>query len=527
MQSDLKALEFDGIRRLLEKLAATPYGAEACRNLEPAPTPDGARRMQEAVTTVRMALEAGTPPPLPELPDVRPSLRQARTPGAGLTVSALANLRIFLRACAELAGYLREHPALHPAGVGPVEPPAALMETLDGILSATDKLREDATATLAELHGELGELRREAEGIVGQRIAAPDLQADGKPLASATWQGARAAMTLRASHADGIKGVRRGSGMGGRDVIIEPVEAVAVNNRLEAMDGRIQAEEQRLLREVTDEVRGHDEALERLVTAVTWIDLAGAGAQLSVHLDARAPELAAEPRVDLRGAYHPLLLLQHAEGNAPEPVPLDLSLDGDQRLLVITGPNTGGKTVVLKTLGLLTTMAHCGLHIPTSGPCTVGNFSRLLVDVGDPQDLYHHLSTFAGHVEKLKRILGEADERTLVLMDELGTGTDPEEGAALAMAVLDDLVGRRVLGIVNTHLSPLKDYAEATAHVHNASMRFDHEALAPTYQLVPGEPGQSLGLLIAERNGLEGALVARARDHLQRFARRPGEEGRS
>ena len=195
-------------------------------------------------------------------------------------------------------------------------------------------------------------------------------------------------------------------------------------------------------------------------------------------------------------------------------MPLSIQLGDGQSMLVITGPNTGGKTVVLKTVGLLVTMAHCGLHLPSEGDCVIGNFNRVIVDVGDKQSLHNHLSTFAGHVEVLKKLLHEADQRTLVLMDELGTGTDPEEGASLAMAVLDELATRRVHGIVTTHLTPLKGFADDHAYLCNASMRFDHASLSPTYELEFGKSGQSLGLIIAEKNGLPSELVNRARGYL-------------
>jgi DNA mismatch repair protein MutS2 len=260
------------------------------------------------------------------------------------------------------------------------------------------------------------------------------------------------------------------------------------------------------------------DALERMLGALTWVDLAFAAGQLSHHMNAHAPRLVEEPRVRLEEAYHPLLLVRFADGSGPQPVPLSVTLDGADPLLLITGPNTGGKTVALKTLGLLTVMAWCGLHIPAERDCEIGRYARVMVDVGDSQSLFHHLSTFAGHVEVLKRILEEADGETLVLLDELGTGTDPEEGAALAMAVLDELLERRVQGIVNTHLPPLKDYAAGRGGIRNAAMQFDHEHLAPTYRLVIGEPGVSLGLTIARRNGLPEALVERARAHLAAIA---------
>jgi len=305
--------------------------------------------------------------------------------------------------------------------------------------------------------------------------------------------------------------------MGGRDALVEPMEAIQANNRLETASGRLNAEQQRVLRDITSEVRAHGGALEEVIAALTWVDLALAAGRLSEHMNAHPPQLADGQRVTLDQAYHPLLLLQFADGSLGRPVPLSLRLDPSQRLMLISGPNTGGKTVALKTLGLLVTMAYCGLHIPAEGDCVVGDYARVMVDVGDHQSLFHHLSTFAGHVEVLKRILREADERTLVLLDELGTGTDPEEGAALAMAVLDELAERGVQGIVNTHLTPLKEYAADRAHVLNASMRFDHEHLKPTYQLEVGVPGRSLGLVIAEQNGIAPALVERARAHLARI----------
>jgi DNA mismatch repair protein MutS2 len=297
-------------------------------------------------------------------------------------------------------------------------------------------------------------------------------------------------------------------------VLLEPIEAVAHNNRLEAFNGQIEGQNQIVLRATTDAVRSHLDALNGLVDAVTWIDLALAAGQFSAALNASPPVLVDVAKVVLQQAYHPQLLLQFQEKQLQQIVPLSIRLDDGQSMLVITGPNTGGKTVVLKTVGLLVTMAHCGLHLPSEGQCEIGNFQRVIVDVGDKQSLHNHLSTFAGHVEVLKKLLREADAATLVLMDELGTGTDPEEGASLAMAVLDELAVRKVHGIVTTHLTPLKGFADQHAYLQNASMRFDHVNLAPTYELEFGVAGQSLGLIIAEKNGLPSELVNRARGYL-------------
>jgi DNA mismatch repair protein MutS2 len=511
MDVDLKALDFPAIQRLLERLTVTPYGADAARALEPAPNLAVARSLQQAVSTARQRIETASLPELAALPDLRPALRQAANPGAALSAQAMHNLQVLMREAARLAQALADTPAIYPRDLRELEPPPVLLARLERSLRPGGALREDASAALAEGYAERVRLRAEVEQVVRRRLESLGLSGAERRV---HWYQERAVLLLAESAAAGVKGVRRGVASGGREQIVEPIEAVPLNNRLDAVLERINAEQQRLLRELTDAVREHLDDLQRLLGALTWIDLAFAAGRFSEQMNAHAPRLVDRAGARLDEAYHPLLLLQFAEGSGPRPVPLSLTLDGDHRLLLITGPNTGGKTVALKTLGLLVTMAWCGLHIPAEGDCEIGRFDRLMVDVGDHQSLLHHLSTFAGHVEVLKRVLEHATGESLILLDELGTGTDPDEGAALAMAVLDELRARGVYGIVNTHLAPLKDYAARHPGILNASMQFDAERLAPTYRLVPGEPGVSFGLTIAERNGLPRALIARAREHL-------------
>lgn len=520
MQSDLKALEFDGIRRLLDKLTRTPYGADAARGLEPAPDMASAQRFQDAVSVARTVIDAGAEPTLPDLPDIRAALRQSGNVGATLNASALHNLRLVMRAAERLIPVIEIHPKLCPEGTAVLRAPCPLSERLDATLATTGRLREDATVELGGLHQRRRQYTEEAGAVVRKRMQRPDLAAKLDNTDKVKWHNQRAVIVVHRDAAASVKGVRRGASLGGRDIMVEPLEAVGVNNQIETVVGQINAAEQKLLRELTTVVREHAEALHALLGALTWIDLALAAGHLSATFNGHAPRLRAGTGVVLRQAYHPLLLLQFTQRSGPQPIPLSIALDDAQRMLVVTGPNTGGKTVVLKTLGLLVTMAHCGLHVPAEEDCEFGTYRRVMVDVGDRQSLYHHLSTFAGHVAVLKRILEQADAETLVLLDELGTGTDPEEGAALAMSVMDELVARGVHGIVNTHLSALKGYAATKAHTRNASMLFDHEALCPTYHLQIGVPGESLGLLIAEKNGLPAELVQRAREHLRRITGR-------
>ncbi|MDR3392933.1 MAG: hypothetical protein P4L77_14480 [Sulfuriferula sp.] len=514
MQSDLKALEFDAIRRILERLTFSPYGADAARNLEPAPNLAIARQMQAAVTAARQVVDAYLMPRLQNIPDIRAALRQANQTGAALPASALHNLRIIMQTGLTLRDLVANHPDLYSA-IHTLKAPASLVEVLDKTINPAGRLREDATPELDALHQQFHQVQTGLEAQLKALMISPEYAGYFDEHSRVQWHGTRAVLAVRAAHADKLKGVRRGSSGGGRDILIEPIEAVAHNNRLEALNGQIEGQNQIVLRAVTDIVREHLNDLNQLVDAITWVDLALAAGQFSAALNAVPPLLVEEARVVLQQAYHPQLLLQFQEKNISRLVPLSIDLGGKQSMMVITGPNTGGKTVVLKTVGLLVTMAHCGLHLPAEGNCIIGNFNRVIVDVGDKQSLHNHLSTFAGHVEVLKRLLEEADEHTLVLMDELGTGTDPEEGASLAMAVLDELARRKVHGIVTTHLTPLKVFADQHEYLSNASMRFDYATLSPTYQLEFGQAGASLGLIIAEKNGLPSALINHARAYLQ------------
>lgn len=507
MQADLKPLEFDGIRRLLEKLCATPFGAESARNIEPAPNIHVARRLQEAVTAARFGLDSGEGPILPDLPDIRPALRQVAAAGSALAGTAFRNLARVIRVGEQLRPFVEKRPALLPTGPERLDAAADLLPAIEAALLPNGQVREDGNDTLRGLHQELKAARQAVQGGLQPWLREPGVKVH--------WAGQRACLHFPQGGGEQVRGVRRGSGPGGHGILIEPMELVAANNRLENLGGRIDGENQALLRALSDEARLRLPGLHQLVEALTWMDLAIAAAQLSQHLRAKAPEMTEEAILVLEDAYHPQLLLAHADGHGPRPRPLSVRIDDDCPILVVTGPNTGGKSVSLKTVGLITVMAHCGLHVPVEGRAIVGGFTRLFVDMGDPQNVAFQLSTYSGHVEVLKRLIAEADDKTLMLLDELGTGTDPEEGAALAMAVLDQLAGRGVHGMVTTHLTPLKGFAETHACLRNASMRFDDQHLEPTYELQIGVSGRSLGLVIAEKRGLPGDLVARAREYLR------------
>lgn len=516
MYSDLETLEFDAIRRILARLTATPYGDEAARALEPAPEIAIAQCMQTAVTAARRVVDAGAQPNLGQVPDIRAAMRQVAQSGSALSAQALHHIRNLGKLGTLWQRLVVDYADLY-AQPEHLRIPDDVLSAIDAVVNEQGRLREDASAEHIELYRKFHEQQQEIQRQLNEMMQDAALKGAFSGQDALQWHGVRAVLATKTAFVERIKGVRRGNTAGGREVLIEPMVVVAGNNRLETLHGQIEAQNQSVLRATADVVRGWLPALQQLIDAMAWIDLALAGGQFSAAMNASPPQLVMEARLSLQQVYHPQLLLQFQQRQVSQLVPLTLALDVTSPMLVITGPNTGGKTVVLKTVGLLVTMAHCGLHLPAEGACVIGDFSRLIIDVGDKQSLHHHLSTFAGHVAVLRRLLDEADARTLVLLDELGTGTDPEEGASLAMAVLDELARRQVRGIVTTHLSPLKVFASQHAWLRNASMRFDHEHLTPTYQLELGKPGQSLGLIIAEKNGLPAPLLAQAKAYLARL----------
>jgi DNA mismatch repair protein MutS2 len=520
MQSDLNTLEFSAIRRSLEADCATPYGKEAARNLEPAPSLEVARAFQGAVSTAREACDTGDAPKLGEVPDVRAALRQASQNGASpLNGMALRNLITVMQTGEYLARALEKRPGLYVGNAADLTAPSPLIDRFDATVDTMGRVRPEASEELARLHGEIQSVRADLDKEVAKKQKDKKLAPHLVEPKTEHYSGPRRVLAVKHEAVGNIKGARREALSRGRGVMVEPMEWIPLNNRLEQLAKEVDAEERRVLKEATGTVAENGAALQQLLDAVTWLDLALGAGRLSVRIEGVPPELAEEPQLELRDARHPALVAEYKNGG-PVPVPLSVSLTADSPMVLITGPNTGGKTVAIKTIGLLATMAFCGLHIPAAEGTVVGGYRRILVDIGDHQSILHHVSTFAGHVEILKQILAAADERTLVLMDEMGTGTDPEEGAALAMSVLEELAERGVQGVFTTHLSPLKGFADNHRAIRNANMRFDFERLAPTYQLSVGEAGASLGLVVAERNGLEEPLLSRARAHLEEL--RPG-----
>lgn len=385
-----------------------------------------------------------------------------------------------------------------------------LVNAISRVLDERGQVKDSASKRLANIRQELRagreRLVKKLERMVNDPKTAPMLQ---EPIV--TQREGRFVIPLRAEFKGRMQAVIHDQSSSGATLFVEPLTVVEANNELRQLELAEREEVRRILAELSGMVGAKGEQLILSVEALARLDLAFAKARYAEALGATQPvihqPLDRRARVQLREARHPLL--------APEAVvPIDLLLEPEVRALVITGPNTGGKTVTLKTAGLLSAMAQCGMQIPAAAGSEVVVFDAIYADIGDEQSIEQSLSTFSSHISNIIRILAVADNRSLVLLDELGAGTDPGEGAALARSLLTEFVDRGAITLVATHYPELKLYAHQTPGVLNASVEFDLESLRPTYRLSIGLPGRSNALAIASRLGLGTPIVERAREQL-------------
>lgn len=370
----------------------------------------------------------------------------------------------------------------------------AFLQRVKKTLDEEGSVRDEASPRLLSLRRELKPLRQQ---ILDRLYALMDRHPEAVQDRFVTLRRERYCIPVKAGMAQKIPGILLDESESGATLFIEPLSVVKLNNRLQAL--RFQEEEEvvRILRELS-EALAQDPNLPGTLEALALLDLLQAQAALARDLGLRRPRFG--EGYELWEAFHPLI---------PNPVPNSFHLDGEKRLILISGPNMGGKTALLKTLGLSVLMAQAGLFV-AARKATLDWPDRVFADIGDEQSLQENLSTFAGHLQRLKEMLEGATAKSLVLIDELGSGTDPEEGAALSQAILEALLEKGVKGLVTTHLSPLKAFAQGRKGILNASMRFDLEALRPTYELLLGMPGRSYALAIARRLSLPEAVLQRA-----------------
>jgi DNA mismatch repair protein MutS2 len=381
----------------------------------------------------------------------------------------------------------------------------ALRRALDEAGAVTDQ----ASPRLGQLRRGIRDRRRRIVADLERLLQSSDAVADR----FVTVRHGRYVVPLRADARGRVRGIVHDRSQSGQTIFVEPDAVIDANNDLVEMERAEEQEVQRILAELTDRLRERLAEVTALAEGIGELDWIFARAHLAERMRATAPRIDPRGPVDLRAARHPLLLAQTWKEPGRAVVPVDLELSRQRPLLLITGPNAGGKTVALKTLALCALMAQLGCHVPAAEGSRLPVFDGVFAIVGDDQSVANHLSTFSAFVTQARAVLEMADEGSLVLLDELGAGTDPDEGAALAQAILEDLQARGALVMATTHLEPLKAFASTHPAARNASVEFDGETLAPTFRLLYDRPGQSYALSIAARFGLSPELVARAHAH--------------
>src|SRR6059036_3528312 len=519
---DLETLEFARVLDAIAAFARSAAGRQAVLELRPtSERTEAERRLDLLAELVALAAEAGRPPTV-DVPLLAPALAAAAPDGATLEPRRLAEVRDLLAAARQLRAYLRRDPARFPrlAAEGEaIDPVPEVSQPLAAALDETGLVRDDASPTLAAARAVTRELRGEMEARLLGMVRDPDMDSViGEQYV--TVRNGRFVVPIRTAAAGGFAGVVQDRSASGETVFMEPLFAVELNNRLLLAAKDEEAEERRVRGELTALVRTHAARLEAVEGALAAADARGAAAHFAARHGCTRPVLGA-PDVSLPAARHPLLL----EGGRPV-VAVDLRVPAERRGLAITGPNAGGKTVALKTLGLCALMAHAGLFIPAAEGSRLPLCSAVLVDIGDEQSIDRDLSTFTGHVENLAGIARAAGPGTLVLLDEPGAGTDPVEGAALAVGLLTDLLARGPRVVFTSHFPQVKTFALAEPALDVAAFDVDPTTGAPRFKLAYHTVGQSLALPIARRHGLPPRALETAERLLTGESRRAYEADR-
>lgn len=516
--ADVAALEWEPLVALVASYAASPVGREAILTLQPSTDEEWIAREHRLVSEVRLLVEEQVSIPLGGLVDPTQMAAKAQIDGAALEATELQSVARLANDVAAWQALLRE-PPLRLLGKLPglSDLSAALVTSLRPLAESIERKIQPDGSLADDASPELNRIRREQERQ--QRLIEESLRSALRKLTGEgstqedliTIRGERFVIPVRAELKRRVTGVIHGASSSGQTVYVEPLETIEQNNELVRLIEEEQEEIHRIFVALTRQVAGYAHTLVEGARVLALVDSLLARARFARGFDCVAPAFSAD-QLQMEGARHPLLE-KRLRATGGQVVPLMMELTADARQLIISGPNTGGKTVALKTVALLAMMAQAGIPVPAAA-ASFPVFTAFLADIGDAQSIEAALSTFSAHITNLDRLSRLAGERSLVLLDELGSATDPEEGAALAVAVAAHFLAAGAWTLISTHHASLKVYATNTPGVRNAAAGVDEKTLAPNYQFHLGVPGASAGIQTAERLGLNAAIITAARERL-------------
>jgi DNA mismatch repair protein MutS2 len=522
----LRSLEFDRIVAAVADLAVTPTGHERLLGLEPLINVARVVATQKATSEGTRFLADYPGFPLRAPSDLESILGALGVEGRPLEATRLVALADYLESIEHSRTAVRNATTMFPILRELVERVASFKGEIADVRKKIDPsgdVNDHASPALAGIRERLrrqrAKLRTTLESFLRGRDTAKYLQDQ-----VVTDRNGRYVLIVRAEHRSAIPGIVHGASASGASLFLEPLTTVEINNDIVALEEQEAEEVRRILLALTDQFRARPDDLRRTIEVATELDVIQARARFSLKVGGVEPAIAVDGTFELRGARHPLLIPgsgigdpgsgSRDQGSEKPPVPNDILLIPPTRVMVITGPNTGGKTVALKTAGLLALMAQAGLHVPAEQGTRVPVFRCVFADIGDEQSISASLSTFSGHIANVVSMDRNLSPPSLVLLDEVGAGTDPVEGGALGIAVIDHFRKRGAHLIATTHYDALKSYASTTESVTSAAFGFDPDSFAPTYRLVYGSPGRSLAIEIAARLGLPQPVIAAARENL-------------
>ncbi len=508
-----KVLEYEKIREMLAARAGSSLGKERARSLQPSTDyAEVEEQLEQTAEAVR--IHAVTSPPFGGIHDLRPLLKKIHM-GAVLTLEELVDIRSTLYAMRNVKEFFKgleiEAPTLKEWAHG-IEILGQLERRLENTLDEHGSLRDDASVELRRLRTEIQTTQNRIKERVGAALRAPENQKYFQE-AIVTLRDERYVIPVKAEYRRFFPGIVHDQSATGATLFVEPMAIVELNNDVKQLVLSEQHEVERILRDLSQQIGGQQDILQENLSVLAAFDFTFAKAKLAEDMDAQQPLMNQEGHARLRQARHPLIPRDRV-------VPIDIELGNAYTMLLITGPNTGGKTVSMKTIGLLVLMAQSGCFLPTAPDSTLPVYQNIYADIGDEQSIEQSLSTFSAHMTHIVAILSKVEADDLVLVDELGAGTDPEEGAALAMAILERLLAVKAATVATTHYSELKTFAYTREGIENACVEFDVKSLRPTYRLLIGIPGASNAFAISRRLGLSEALILRAQqlvkeDHAQ------------
>lgn len=502
-----RALELDKILHMLSECTGCDDSRRLALETEPKTTLREAKKLMDRTADAFMLSARFGAPSLHGVKNVTGSLKRAQM-GATLSLPELIDIERFLKALREMKDFRNNYEGEQATSLDEffesLMPNQRLEEKIGFTVVSEDEVSDTASPTLADIRRKIrnsqAKVKDQLDRLIHSNTYAKYLQ---EPIV--TMRDGRYCVPVKAEYRNEIKGMVHDTSGTGATIFIEPAGVVDENNETRVLKAKEQQEIQRILYELSCDIGNHAATFIEDYSAIVELDLYFAKARLASKMNASVPNLSDDGKVRLSKARHPLI-------DKNKIVPIDIALGYDYDVLVITGPNTGGKTVALKTIGLLTLMAMCGLMIPAGESSSVSVFENVFADIGDEQSIEQSLSTFSSHINNTIKILEKTDDRSLVLLDELGAGTDPIEGAALAVAIIErlKLYGAKVAA--TTHYAEIKMYALQTPRVENACCEFNVETLSPTYRLLVGVPGKSNAFAITERLGMDGSIVDRARE---------------